>query len=259
MNLFKKLFKLCAAFVLFPLAVFLSLYSLDQQGFFKIDEVEIRVNTLESQKNFVAPHANRLQQKLDSVKGISLWKAPFSQISASLREEAWIRQFQLSRAWPSGIRLVIEPDEVAFLVLGADRSPAASEGGATEMRPVTQSGRVLGKISSDVAPNTLISHDNVFLKNKKIREGAVELIQALPEKGRLSAAQVAEIGYDSKEGYWLRLLQSETKVSLGEEQFAIKTARIAQVINYLESRNLKARVIDANLSKKVLVRLQQNP
>ena len=75
----------------------------------------------------------------------------------------------------------------------------------------------------------------------------------------MTANQVSEIGYDKKEGYWIKLLNSETRVQYGEDQFEIKSARISQVIEYLESRNLKARVIDANLSKKVLVRLQQSP
>jgi cell division protein FtsQ len=75
----------------------------------------------------------------------------------------------------------------------------------------------------------------------------------------MTASHVSEIGYDRKEGSWIKLLNSETRVNLGEEQFEIKSARISQVIEYLEGRNLKARVIDANLSKKVLVRLQQNP
>jgi cell division protein FtsQ len=39
----------------------------------------------------------------------------------------------------------------------------------------------------------------------------------------------------------------------------LKAARVAQVIEYMETRQLEARVIDANLSKKVLVRLRKDP
>jgi cell division protein FtsQ len=53
--------------------------------------------------------------------------------------------------------------------------------------------------------------------------------------------------------------KSNIKIKLGEDQFAVKSARVSQVMDYLEKRDLKARVIDANLSKKVLVRLQQSP
>ncbi len=247
-----------AAFVLFPVALYFSIYSLEEQGFFKIDKVEIRVNALASQKNFVADKVGQLRIKLNSVKGISLWRAPLSQISKSLQEEKWIKEFQISRAWPSGIELNIVPDDVALLVI-SDEGVSAGRYDSSAIRPITKSGRVLEKIKSNVASNSIITHDSVFLSNQSVRDGGINMIKALPSTGSMSAAQVSEIGYDKKEGYWIKLLQSETKVNFGEEQFEIKSARISQVIDYLESRNLKARVIDANLSKKVLVRLQQSP
>ncbi len=117
MSALRKLLKLITAILLLPLAVFLSLYSLEQQGFFKIEKIEIQSNALSSQKNFVAPKVKDLQRKLDKFKGISLWKAPISQISKELREETWISEFQLTRSWPNGIKLNIKPDEVAILVL----------------------------------------------------------------------------------------------------------------------------------------------
>lgn len=256
MLLFKKLFKICAAFIFLPAALFLSLYSLEQQGFFSIESIDIQVKTKTSQKNFVSPRVERLQKKLDVYRGISLWKAPLSQISKTLRSEAWIKNFQLSRSWPSGLELVIVPDEVALLVISeGSRASAAASG----LYPVTMSGKVLEKISAQEAPNAIVSHDPALLKSQSVREGAVQLVKALPAAGLVSSMRISELGYDNKDGYWLKLLQSETKVNMGEEQFEIKSARVSQVMEYLDGRNLKARVIDANLSKKVLVRLQQNP
>lgn len=258
MILIRKLIKILAAFVLFPAAVFFSIYSLEQQGFFKVDHLGIDVDVEANQKNYIGYQVELLEKKLASVKGISLWKAPLSQISKSLKQENWIKEFQISRAWPSGIELQIEPDPVAFLVLAAEKNSFSSVE-ATTFQPVTEGGRVLDSVKSSVAPNTMVTHDTVFLTNETVRNGAINVIKSLPKSGSLSASHVSEIGYDRKEGYWLKLLQSETKVNFGEEQFEIKSARISQVIDYLENRNLKARVIDANLSKKVLVRLQQNP
>lgn len=257
MRLFKKIFKLTAAFILFPVAVFFSAYSLDQQGFFKIDTVDIKVEALSSQKNYVASKSKQLQMKLNSIKGISLWRLPLSQLSRTLSEEKWIKSFQISRAWPSGVVLEIEPDIVEILVISQD--VRASINKVTDIRPITKSGNVLEKIKSDSAPNAIVTYDTVFLNNQKVREGAIGVINSLPASGSMSAASISEIGYDKKEGYWIKLLQSETKVNFGDKQFEIKAARIAQVINYLDGRNLKARVIDANLSKKVLVRLRQTP
>lgn len=258
MQVFKKIFKIITGFILLPIIIVFSLYSLDQQGFFKIDKVEIRIQAQNSQKVFIESQVQRIQQQLDKVKGISLWKAPLHQISKSLSDEKWISKFQITRAWPSGITLDIIPDRVDILVLiNSDSKVSASEG--TEIKPITSSGIVLGGIKSDSAPNAIISHDTKFLNNKKIRDGALEVIKSLPSEGNMSASQVSEIGYDQKEGYWVKLLRSEIKVQFGEEQFEIKSARITKVIDYLESRDLRARVIEANLSKKVLVRLRQNP
>ena len=258
MRLFKKLLKLATALILLPLALFLSVYSLDQQGFFQIDSVDIRIEALSSQKNYISSKVKQLQLKLNSIKGISLWKVPLSQLSKTLTEEKWIKSFQIARAWPSGIVLEIEPDLIEILVISQE-GMNASTSAVAEIRPITKSGNILEKIKSSTAPNTVVTYDAIFLNNQKIREGALSVMNSLPASGSLSAATVSEIGYDKKEGYWIKLLQSETKVNFGDEQFEIKAARISQVINYLDGRNLKARVIDANLSKKVLVRLQQTP
>ncbi|MGZ3690098.1 MAG: cell division protein FtsQ/DivIB [Pseudobdellovibrio sp.] len=254
----RKFLKLTVAFMLFPLVVALSAYSLDQQGFFKIDKIEFKVDTLSSQKNFVAPRVAALKKKLEVIRGISLWKAPLSEISKMISEEKWIKHFQLSRVWPSGVLLDIQTDDVAILVLPQADEPA-SIGEVSEMKPITKTGQILQKINSKEAPNAIVTHDSDFLISQKVREGGLNVINSLPTTGKMTASQVSEIGYDRKEGYWIKLLNSETKVNFGEEQFEIKSARLSQVIDYLESRSLKARVIDANLSKKVLVRLQQSP
>lgn len=258
MNKLRRTLKILSAFLFFPMLIAVSVYSLEQQGFFKIDKIEVKVDALNSQKNFLAPKVAALQKRLDVIRGISLWEAPLSEISKSLRKERWIKEFQLSRVWPSGIELSIQTDDVAILVF-SQSDEATSIGDVSAIKPITKSGQVLEKINSKAAPNAIITHDVNFLVSEKIRNGALVVINSLPATGKMQAAQVSEIGYDKNDGYWIKLLKSETKVNFGEEQFEIKSARISQVIDYLESRNLKARVIDANLSKKVLVRLQQNP
>ena len=245
-------------FILLLLVIVLAVYSLNEQGFFKIDTIEITARTPASQKNYIASKVKQLQLKLNSFKGIPLWKAPLSQISKALSEEKWIKKFQISRAWPAGIVLNIEPDLIGLVVIPQD-TWRASTGQVTEVRPVTQSGNVLEKVKSSEAPDAMVTYDSAFLNNSKLRETAMGVLNSLPKKGSMSAGRISEIGYDKKEGYWVKLLQSETKINFGEDQFEIKSARISQVIDYLESRNLEARVIDANLSKKVLVRLRQNP
>jgi cell division protein FtsQ len=247
---FRKFLKVLAVVLALPAVIAVSVYSLDQKGFFQIQNIEISVSALSSQKNFIAPKMAELNQKMDAFKGMSLWRFPLSQAANLLKQENWIQDFQLSRSWPSSLEIQIQPQPVAFLIQTGDPGQVSSY-----FTPVTQAGEMLAKIDSKEAPNTIVIHDGNFLKNKKVRDGALTLLKALPNQGRLHPSQVSEVGYDKKEGYWIRLLQSEVKINLGEEQFEIKSARVAQVIDYLENRDLKARVIDANLSKKVLVRM----
>jgi len=245
----KRFFKLTATFILLPAVVLISLYSLEQQGFFKIDQIKINVTVKESQKAFVRPYIESLNQKLESFKGQSLWQLSLKQVSQTLKSEGWITEFRVSRAWPSGLEVEIEPYQVEFLIQSKEQK------GVTEFYPVTTNGTVLSKVDSRQAPSVAVVRGETFLKNQKVREGAVAILKSLPPEGKLRRIHVSEVGYDKKDGYWITLSQSDMKIKYGEDQFELKSNRVSQVMDYLENRDLKARVIDANLSKKVLVRL----
>lgn len=245
-----RFLKLCATFILLPAVVLISLYSLEQQGFFKIDQIKINISVKASQKGFIRPYVDALNHRLDTFKGQSLWQLSLNQVSDVLKSEIWITEFRVTRAWPSGLEIEIQPHQVAFLIQAKE-----VRGEATEFFPVTINGTVLQKVDSKQAPSVAIVRGDQFLKNQKIREGAIAVLKSLPLDGKLHSSHVAEVGYDKKDGYWISLLQSEMKIKYGEDQFELKSNRVSQVMDYLENRDLKARVIDANLSKKVLVRL----
>ena len=244
-----NIIRLLATFVVLPAVVFLSVYSLDQQGFFKIDAIDIKITVKPSQKVFVKPYVESVNAKLAAFKGNSLWKLSLKNVSEILRMESWIEDFRISRSWPSGLDIEITPHEIAYLIHSREAK------GASEFFPVTKSAVVLEKVDSKQAPAVAVVRGEYFLKNSKIREGVVSILKSLPTIGKLQTSQVAELGYDKKDGYWIQLIQSDVKIKYGEDQFEIKSVRVSQVMDYLDNRDLKARVIDANLSKKVLVRL----
>ena len=55
------------------------------------------------------------------------------------------------------------------------------------------------------------------------------------------------------------LLQNGLQIKIGDEHVRTKSFRISKVLDYLDSKKFQARVIDANLSQKVLVRLRKDP
>lgn len=85
------------------------------------------------------------------------------------------------------------------------------------------------------------------------------MIDEIPTEGKFSQKRISEIRHDSKDGFWMTMMKTGLRVKMGEDNFALKASRVGQVIEYMENRQLEARVIDANLSKKVLVRLRKDP
>lgn len=259
-------------FGLFPMMLVFTLLGLEEKGFFQVNDIQVNVLVKPSQKNFVKPYADQLDLKLLAFKGISLWKFPMQAVSDVLKKQSWVQEFRITRAWPSSMIIELEPVEVSYLIqadeinnkktarkIKKQTAHAESAAQTTQFYPVTTKGRMLAAVDSQQTPDVTVAQGEIFLKNKKIREGALEILNSLPQGGSMHQSQIAEIGYDKKEGFWLELIREDTKIKFGEDQFGLKASRVSQVLDYLEQRNLKARVIDANLSKKVLVRLQQTP
>ena len=125
--------------------------------------------------------------------------------------------------------------------------------------PILKSGKVLNEISSDVAPDVILVQDERLLSDEGLRKKALAFINELPQEGLFSQQEISEFKIDSREGFVTKLLRNGTIVKMGEEHIALKAARVGKVIEYLHSKQFQARVIDANLSKKVLVRLRKDP
>jgi len=245
--------KLLIVFVVTPVSIFFSIFALDQKGFFNIEKIEMVVIAKSDQIQFAKPYIDQLNEDFSTFKGQSLWRFSLGKIAQHLRQQVWVKDFRISRSWPSKLQIEIEPQVLTLLYV---ESAKLAQG---VVRPVTADGDLLSEIPTHQAPSLAMLKGEVFLKDTNKRKKAIELVKSLPAEGKISHKLISEIGYDQKEGYWVEVVQSNMKIKLGDDQFAVKSARVSQVLDYLEKRDLKARVIDANLSKKVLVRLQQNP
>lgn len=249
----KLIFKVICAVLAVPAVLSFAIYTLDQNGFFHIKNIEIFLVARESQKNFSKPYVEKLNNTFESYRGKSLIRFSLQNVSEILKSEKWIKEFHITRSWPSELEIQIEPHTLSYLLTDSQRLNQGL------MRPMTDQGDVLSEIDSRQAPSLALLKGDIFLRDGEKRKQALELLKALPAEGKISFENVSEVNYNRKDGFWLELIRSDLKIKLGEDQFAVKSARVSQVLDYLEKRDLKARVIDANLSKKVLVRLQQSP
>ncbi len=248
----KPTLKWLLIFLIIPAIFVFAIFTLDQNDIFLIQKVSLEISTSENQKNFPKAYVENLSKEFEALKGQSLMKTSLSQISNILSKEKWIKEFRVSRDWPSELKITILPHQLSYLLTSQKK---LSEG---IFIPVTENGELLPAIDSRQAPSLALLIGEDFKKDIEKRKKAIELLKSMPVQGKLGSGKLSEVSFDRRDGYWIQLIDSNVKIKFGENDFAMKSARVSQVLEYLEKKDLKARVIDANLSKKVLVRLQQS-
>lgn len=246
----RQIAKLFILIVVIPGFIIALIYQLNRKSFFDIQKVELTIlNQDSAQERFLIPLHEVLQNKLDSHRGISLIEISISQLNQTLKNVDWIREFHIQRVWPRKLKVSVVPEKVRMLVV--------KKSGL--FVPVLESGKVLNEISSEFAPDVVLIHSEELLQNREMRERALAFLSELPTEGSFSLSEISEFKIDPREGFVAKLMRDGAFVKLGEDQIAIKAARVGKVVEYLQTKQFQARVIDANLSKKVLVRLRKDP
>ncbi|WII72829.1 FtsQ-type POTRA domain-containing protein [Bdellovibrio sp. 22V] len=246
----KLVLQLIFGFVILPLSLAGTLYYLNKNGFFNISKVEVVLeNPPRGQEQFLRPLVDNLESSLAKYKGLSLWNIKLKKVSGDVKKLGWVEGLNVKRSWPATLSIRVRPHEVKLLFM-------AKSG---KLVPIIKDGSFLEPIEIKQAPDVALLEGESFVKKTELRKKAVEVIEQIPAEGSFSKKTISEIRYDNKEGFWMTLIKTGIQVKMGEDQVALKAARVSQVVDYLESRQFDARVIDANLSKKVLVRLRKDP
>lgn len=246
----KLVLKLIFGFIILPLSLAGTLFYLNKNGFFDIGKVEVILeNPPPGQEQFLRPHVDRLEASLDKYKGMSLWNIKLKTVSRDVKMLNWVESLNIKRSWPTTLSVRVRPHEVKLLYM--------AKGG--KLVPIITGGELLDPVESKQAPDVVLLEGDTFMKKAELRKKAVDVIEQIPAEGSFSRKTISEIRYDNKEGFWMTMIKTGIRVKMGEDQVSLKSARVSQVVDYLESRQFDARVIDANLSKKVLVRLRKDP
>ncbi|HEX7672873.1 MAG TPA: cell division protein FtsQ/DivIB [Bdellovibrio sp.] len=246
----KLIFKLIFGFIVLPASLAGTLFYLNKNGFFNIQKIDIVLeNPTPGQEQFLKPNVDALEAALAKYKGTSLWHIKLRGLSKEVGTFAWIENSMISRSWPSTLSVKVRPYEVKLLFM--------SKNG--KLIPIIKDGSFLEPIEPKQAPDVALLDGDSFAKKNELRKKAVNVIEQIPAEGSFSKKTISEIRFDDKEGFWMTMIKTGIRVKIGEDQVALKAARVSQVVDYLETRQFDARVIDANLSKKVLVRLRKDP
>lgn len=245
----KTFLKISLILILLPLLIGIPLWSLNDQGYFLLNKINFENQEVTSTDAYISTLMKSLDKKLEVFKGKSLFEVDLNEIVKIISSEKWIQSFEVQREWPNSLKVKIKNYELVMLYWNEKN----------EAFPIFENNEMLDKISRKEIPDLIHVFDKKYASQKDLRKKTIEMIQKLPEQGPLSQKQISEVGYDNKAGFWLQLIKKDLLVKMGDEKIEIKSERVSNVIEYLESKQIDARVIDANLSQKVLVRLRKDP
>jgi cell division protein FtsQ len=239
--------RLLFAFVIVPGALAYSLFYLNKIGFFNVEEIILNTKAVEGQSAFVRPLEQALIADLNQYKSKSLWSMKLRPMAQKIDQLEWVKSVKITRKWPNVLVVDVLPIEIKFLVLKK----------SGELIPVDHDGNLLSKISISQAPDVVTMSESDSTKTEVQRKRVLEVIKQIPSDGLFSQKTVAELSYSKKSGFSAKVSGGGLKVNLGEEAITLKSTRVNKVLEYIHEKNLEAREIDANLSKKVLVKLRE--
>lgn len=243
------LFRLLSIFVVIPVTLGGALYFLNQKNYFNLDRIEVLIDNGQLESHYLKPQVEVVEKIIEASRGQSLWRLDLSKLQQQIQKLNWIESVSLVRQWPTTLKAKIKPLDVKLLLM-------TKKG---QFYPIVREGEILNPIEIKNVPDAMILRGDVFQKNSILRKKAVSILENIPTHGTFSRAQISEMSYKDKEGFWVTLIRNGTEVRLGEELVPLKSARVSQVLDYLKSNQFDARVIDADLSQKVLVRLRKGP
>jgi cell division septal protein FtsQ len=215
-----------------------------ESDFFIVKQADATVEYSTAQGALVAHLQPELTKQVELLKGTNIWSLSLSSIRAQLKQLDWVKEVEVQRRFPSHLDLQITFQELGFIYVDQKN----------QFFPVSLDGVVMEPVRAGILPPAPILRNKKIFSDKKLRQRLLELYRQVPEMGSLVRSNIATVDYQPTTGLAFELISEQTKVFLGEEDIVKKSLQIQKVIDYLQSQNQKARVIDASFSKKVLVR-----
>lgn len=216
---------------------------------FVIKEFEIEMEPGGGQEVLFQRMRRDLQGRLKHWLGKKAWEISIEDLLASVKEDTRIQRASISRRFPNGISIRLLPRDPVLGLLDQ----------RGQVHPVASDASLLPPLAPEEAPDLPYLRGKEFFKKVELRSKAVKFIEQIPSHGMVSAASISEIQFVPKEGFSLTLVGKGTRVLIGENDFRKKVGRIEQVLYYLNEHQIEGRVIDARFSKKVVVRLRNQP
>lgn len=243
--------------VVLALTVMASLFLHD---YFRLTSIKIFIRsgstklgaTIKEKKNsqfFLEGVRKNILEQLEEFKNQPLWSLSLQEVSKKILNKKFIEQVSLRRSFPNELQVTVTIAAPPLLWFGSNG----------QLSPINHSGELLEPLSEVQYIEAPILKGDIFKNSKEKRLEVLKILKALPQKGEFSRDKISEILLVKNKDYKFYLKNTQTLVLLSSELEPNKPNQVERVLEYLNSHQLKGRVIDGRLSKKVVVKLRNAP
>ncbi|MGZ6480333.1 MAG: cell division protein FtsQ/DivIB [Bdellovibrionales bacterium] len=215
----------------------------------KIESVQVVLAPGSTQDLLYQRIKTSLAPQFQYFSGRFFWEVPLSKVYEIASKDKRVRKVQIYREFPSKLRVEVEPQTPVLAYLSGDN----------RIYPIAADATLLPALTLQDVPDLPILRGEEFRDEQKVREAALDLFEQIPSDGNLRKKAVSEILYSKKDGFRIFLNGTSSEIRMGDADFGPKLSRVEKVLAYLDSQNIKGRVIDARFSKKVVVRVRKGP
>jgi cell division protein FtsQ len=225
-------------------------YSTLTSPFFKITDLDIQLADDATQGILFTKIKDSLDTRFRNLRGQYVWQIDIADVLSKVEKDLRVKEAKVTRVLPNKILIAVTP----FTPVGSIMGPSSDK-----LFPLARDGEVLPALDASEMPDGPILRGEVFLQEELVRREALKLLLELPDKGSLNSAHISEVNYDKKHGFSLTVAPGGIEVWMGFDDFTRHGSQAQRVLDYLINQRLTGRIIDARLSKKVVVKLRNQP
>ncbi len=218
--------------------------------FFRVSDLDVQLSEDASQGVIFNKIKDTFETRFKYLRGRYVWQLDIADLLTKVQNDLRVKEAKVTRILPNKVLISVTP-----------YTPIASimTKSSDKLYPVARDGEVLPALETAETPDGPILRGEIFLQDQSARLNVLKLMLALPERGSLSLSQISEIQFDRKRGYILTASPGGIDIWMGAEDFTRHASQAQRVLDYLRTQQLTGRIIDARLSKKVVVKLRNAP
>lgn len=210
----------------------------------EVDFVSYKDSSDEKEKQLIQD----LKKQASSYVGRWVWELPIDELRDWALKHPQVEDVQIIRKWPSSYKVYLIAEKPILYLKNK-----------SQFYPMTIRGRIGRPIPFSKLADLPLLTSPIFFKNEKLRKQAIEFFLYLPKRGLFSRENLSDIRYSKQnKSFYFYLLQGGFEIQVGEWISDFRPDRINTVLNYLDYKKIKWRIIDARLVKNIIVNLSSS-